>query len=149
MQQLVERIGGYLAERGELELVFLELDNDFAAFEYLWNSKGTLLSYKVGYNERYEKMMPGNILMYEILRDLFETRRCQSYDCFGPVAVAGARWGGTKYLVSQWTFASRRPLGRAVMLGYHHWVRCTARQRGLAGVTDPVSVEERLQPSSA
>lgn len=126
MQQLFETFGGYLAECGELELAFLDIGDESVAFEYMWNSKGRLTSCKVGYDERFQQLMPGHVLFHEILRDLYETQRCDVYDCFGPISPAIEKWGGARYSVNQWTIGTRRPTGRAVMLGYRQWLDATS-----------------------
>jgi CelD/BcsL family acetyltransferase involved in cellulose biosynthesis len=125
MPQFVTQICERLTARKEIEIAILELDGRPLAFEILWNSRGTLHSYKVGYDERFSKLNPGQCLMHELLRDLFESRRCEYYDCFGPISTATEKWRGERYEMSQWTVAPRRLLSRAVLKAYQQWCSAT------------------------
>jgi hypothetical protein len=118
MPEFMTRLIGLLAQRQEFELAFLDVDDQPIAFEMLWNAKGTLHCYKVGYDERFDNLNPGQLLMHELLRELFETQRCQACDCIGPITVATERWRGDRYEMSQWTVAPRRRLSRAWLYVY-------------------------------
>lgn len=123
MADFLYRVAGHLAARSELEIAFLELNGERIAFEYLWNSKGTLFSYKVGYDERYDALGPGQILMQELLKELFDTGRCERYDCFGPVSMASSRWTDKQYSVNHWTVGAGKPLSPLLIAGYKQWLR--------------------------
>lgn len=118
---MLTELANLLAEQGELEFAFLDVAGQPIAFEWLWNAKGVMHSYKVSYLESHESSMPGQILMQGILKDLFATHRCQWYDCFGPASVASSKWTSDLYYKSQWTVATRSPVGQAVFHGYRHW----------------------------
>ncbi len=148
MPDFMTRLGELLARRQELEIAFLELNDQPLAFEILFNAKGTLHSYKVGYDERFDKVNPGQILMHELLRDLFETRRCDAYDCIGPVSPATEKWCGERYQMSQWTVAPRRPLSRAVLFAYQHLRRPAKQPLELCDASDPSSGDPGTQPSA-
>lgn len=137
MRECLVQVSEHLARCGELEVAFLEFNDEIIAFELLWNAKQVLHSYKVGYNEKYSSLMPGTILMHEVLKDLFDTQRCRAYDCLGPRTLATSKWSTAYYQKSQWTITHRHPLGRAFMLGYQ-W---------LGRRSDRVGSHPRLEPS--
>jgi hypothetical protein len=94
-----------------------------------------LHSYKVGYDEQFDKLNPGQILMHELLRELFQSRTqsCHAYDCIGPVSPATEKWCGTNYQMSQWTVAPRRRISRAVLFAYQKLRRPSPRPLELCG----------------
>jgi hypothetical protein len=127
MKEFMTELANLLIPRKELEFAFLELDGRPLAFEMLWNAKRTLHSYKVGYDEQFDKLNPGQILMHELLRDLMQTQSCDAYDCIGPVSPATEKWCGTNYQMSQWTVAPRRRISRAMLFAYQKLRRPTPR----------------------
>lgn len=149
MPQFMKQLAELLIHRQELELMFLELNDQPLAVEFLWNTKQTLHSYKVAYDEAFEKLNPGQILMQEILRDLFDTGRCSAYDCMGPISTATEKWCGNRYQISQWTFAPRRSLSRAVLFAYQKLRRPPSRPMEM-GVTNSEELdanEDRIKRS--
>jgi hypothetical protein len=135
-----------LARRQELEIALLRNHGRPLAFELLWNAKGTQHSYKVGYDEQFSQVNPGQILMHELLRDLFNTRRCRVYDCIGPVSPATEKWCGTTYEMSHWTVAPRKPQSRAMLFAYQHWRRPAARPLTLVDA-DQATADDDAAPS--
>ena len=60
-----------LAQAGELQLTFLEHRGQAIAFEYGWNAAGVYGAAKVGYDEAYAKLTPGQLLRYLLLERMF------------------------------------------------------------------------------
>jgi CelD/BcsL family acetyltransferase involved in cellulose biosynthesis len=118
--QHVLHMSELLVARHELEIAFLELNNQPISFQLLWNSKGVLHAYKGSYEERYRHLSPGHLLIHELLRELCDSQRCRAYDCFGPNTTAINHWSGPTYRTSQVTIAPRKWLGRAVLFTYRH-----------------------------
>ncbi len=86
-----------LAALGNLELVFLNRQQQPIAFEYGWQAKGVYYSPKVGYDESYSQLTPGQILRYKLLERFFDTPDRRMLDFAGPLADATSKWTTRDY----------------------------------------------------
>ena len=64
-----------VAKFGALQLSFLETADRPIAFEYGWNCKGVYHSFKVGYDEAFAELTPGQCLRHRLLRAVFQRPR--------------------------------------------------------------------------
>jgi hypothetical protein len=81
-----------LAEWGQLELLFLELNGQPIAFEYGCRAKGVYFSHKIGYDEAYAGIGPGQLLVrYQVERCHVDPER-RLVDCMGVMCPATAKW---------------------------------------------------------
>ena len=80
----------HLAERGELQLTFLEHRGRAIAFEYGWNVGGVYGSAKVGYDEQFAELTPGQLLRYLLLERMFADPEQHRFDFLGPLTPATA-----------------------------------------------------------
>jgi len=99
--------GKLLSASGHLLLTFLVLNDHDIAFEYGWQSKGIYHSLKVGYDENYRHLSPGQLLRYEMMQELFNEKELHAVDYLGPLSDATAKWSTRTYPVSKLFIASR------------------------------------------
>ena len=135
-----------LAEWGQLQLTYLELGGRAIAFEYGWNAKGVYCSPKVGYDEEFRRLTPGQLLRYELLERFFADPDQRRFDFGGPLADATAKWATSTYSIGRLVVGTERRGGRALMgllRKYWDWKR-----RGEA-VDEPRSAESDAAVSEA
>jgi CelD/BcsL family acetyltransferase involved in cellulose biosynthesis len=90
-----------LLQSGHLLLSYLTLDGQPIAFEYGWQCKGTYHSLKVGYDEGYSHLSPGQLLRCRMLETFFAEGRIHRVDFLGPLSEATAKWATETYPVSR------------------------------------------------
>jgi CelD/BcsL family acetyltransferase involved in cellulose biosynthesis len=130
MPEHFERQALQTAAWGQLYLAVLEQKGRGIASEYGWLAKGVYHPMKVGYDEAMAGLGPGQLLMYLILEQLHARHDCHAVDCLGPLAEMIKRWEPRVYSVCRLLFATRRPLGRALLYGYKHVWPHVSRWRG-------------------
>jgi hypothetical protein len=89
-----------LAKEGHLELAFLRHQGVDIAFEYAWFSKGVYCTPKVGYDEQYSHLSPGQLIRYLTLERFFNDPARREFDFVGPLAEATAKWTNETYNIS-------------------------------------------------
>ena len=104
-----------LAEWGQLQLTFLELDGRAIAFEYGWNAKGVYCSPKVGYDEEFHRLTPGQLLRHQLLQRFFADSEQRLFDFVGPLSDAISKWITGSYSVGRLVACTQRRGGRAMM----------------------------------
>lgn len=109
--EFYRRQAEYLASQGQLELCFLMLQGKSIAFEYGWRSKGVYFTPKVGYDERYEQLSPGQLLRSRQIERLHSDQAARQIDFLGPLSTATSRWNTDCYAISSLAVAVRRPIG--------------------------------------
>lgn len=111
-----------LAEWDQLQLTFLESDGRPIAFEYGWNAKGVYCSPKVGYDEEFRRLTPGQLLRHELLERFFADPEQRLFDFVGPLSEATSKWITGSYSISRLVVGTRR-WGGQTMIGMlrKHW----------------------------
>ncbi len=89
-----------LAKESQLELAFLRHKDVDIAFEYAWFSKGVYCTPKVGYDEQYSHLSPGQLIRYLTLERFFNDPARKEFDFVGPLAEATAKWTNEIYNIS-------------------------------------------------
>lgn len=136
-----------LAAAGCLTLSFLEHRGQPIAFEYGLKGKGTYYSYKVGYDERFAELTPGQLLRFQLLQQFFADPACTLVDFAGPLCRATSAWSTRVEPVGRMVIGASSITGRLLHASYRFW----RRQRQLlfaAKGDEPVSqpgVRPRLQ----
>jgi CelD/BcsL family acetyltransferase involved in cellulose biosynthesis len=131
-----ERFAFHLAEAieaariGALQLSFLEVADRPIAFEYGWNCKGVYHSFKVGYDEAFAELAPGQMLRYRMLEQFFSDPTQRMVDFLGPVVPATARWSTATYPVGRVVLSAGRLSGRIMLHAYRTWWPWIQRWRG-------------------
>ena len=121
-----------LAEWGQLQLTFLELAGRPIAFEFGWNAKGVYCSPKVGYDEEFRHLTPGQLLRQELLQRFFADPDQKLFDFVGPLAEATAKWITRSYPVGRLVVSTQCPGSRA-LLGALRRYRVWSEKRTLNG----------------
>lgn len=104
-----------LAKEGQLELAFLRHKGIDIAFEYAWFSKGVYCTPKVGYDEQYSHLSPGQLIRYLTLERFFKDPSRKEFDFVGPLAEATAKWTNETYNISSLAVSTGR-LGSNLLL---------------------------------
>jgi CelD/BcsL family acetyltransferase involved in cellulose biosynthesis len=104
-----------LAEGGHLCLVFLEVAGQAIAFEYGWQSGGVYYPAKVGYDEQFAQLTPGQLLRWQLFEEFCREGACHTVDFLGPLVEATARWSTCQYEVARARFAPERAGCRAAL----------------------------------
>jgi CelD/BcsL family acetyltransferase involved in cellulose biosynthesis len=118
-----------LARAGELELYFLEFENKPIAFEYGMSAKRTYFSPKVGYDESYSHLSPGQLLRLKMLERFFADRTCDTWDFLGPLVEATERWTTGSYAIERLLVATGGASSRLALRTYRDWLPAAKRLR--------------------
>jgi CelD/BcsL family acetyltransferase involved in cellulose biosynthesis len=121
-----------LAAMGHLELVFLEFEGRAIAFELGWTSKGWYFSPKVGYDEEYSHLSPGQLLRLKLAERFFGDRERQGWDFLGPLVEATEKWTTGSYGVERLVVSTGGMGCDAFMHAYRHWWPALRRLRDRA-----------------
>jgi CelD/BcsL family acetyltransferase involved in cellulose biosynthesis len=130
------------ARIGALQLSFLEVADRPIAFEYGWNCKGVYHSFKVGYDETFRDLTPGQLLRYRMLEEFFRDPKQRLVDFLGPAVPATARWSTATYPVGRVVLSTGRLSGRIMLHAYRSWWPWIQRMRRRSSpATEPVASE--------
>jgi CelD/BcsL family acetyltransferase involved in cellulose biosynthesis len=110
----------WLAREGHLELVFLEVAGQPAAFDYGWRSKGVHFTTKIGYAEPFAKFAPGQQMLFRLLEQLHADPDCRALDFAGPYVDFHKSWTAESYPVGPVLVVARGIVSRSVFHAYAH-----------------------------
>jgi len=133
-----------LARHGYLRLVTLVHRGTPIAFEYCWRARGTVFTPKVGFDEQYAQLSPGQLLRYLHFRGLAAEAPARVIDFSGPLADATRRWTTHRYQAGTVVLGRPGILGRLLVAGYRG--RLYWKQRRVAST--PARSEESDAPST-
>lgn len=128
MFEFVVRQAEELARLGAVRLVFLKFGETPIAFEYCWRIKGSLLTPKIGYDEQYSRLSPGQVLVYHNLQDLVQEHELKLVDYAGPLTDSTAKWCTGQYECGTLTFGQPSLVGRAFVYAYRQQRRWKERR---------------------
>lgn len=111
-----------LAELGHLELHLLEFENKPIAFEYGISGKRTYFSPKVGYDDAYSHLSPGQLLRLKMMERFFADRACDTWDFLGPLVEATERWTTSSYPIERLVVATGGISSRLALRTYRDWL---------------------------
>ena len=127
MWQFYLRQAKQMARYGALELVFLRHQDRAIAFEYGWKSKGIYFTPKVGYDDNYSNISPGQLLRYLLLEQAFTRPDRRSIDFLGPMCKATAMWSTSSYPVGRLAIETGGARGKMLLWGLRDvWGRLSA-----------------------
>jgi CelD/BcsL family acetyltransferase involved in cellulose biosynthesis len=106
-----------LAAWGQLELAFLQCGGRPIALCYGQSAKGVFHSAKVGYDPRYARYSPGQLLRYFLLERFYAEPGRAAIDFLGPMTEAHAHWRPDTYTVARFAVALN-PIGRMALWAY-------------------------------
>lgn len=87
-----QRQARQLAEWKQVRFAFLMHAGQPIAFEYAPCAKGVYHAVKVGYDEAWHELSPGQLLRHRAYQRLFADRSLRAIDFSGPLTHATARW---------------------------------------------------------
>lgn len=114
---------------GHLELAFLEFEGRPIAFEYGWSSKGVYFSPKVGYDEAYSHLSPGQLLRLKLVEQFFADPQRKTFDFLGPLVEATERWITGRYAIERLVVSTGKLRGNVVLRAYKDWWPAMRRAR--------------------
>jgi CelD/BcsL family acetyltransferase involved in cellulose biosynthesis len=117
MSEFFIRQARQLAAWGQLELAFLQCGGQPIAFCYGQSAKGVFHSAKVGYDPRYARFSPGQLLRYFLLERFYTEPGRAAIDFLGPMTESHAHWRPDTYTVARFAVALS-PLGRMALWAY-------------------------------
>ncbi|MBW3600197.1 MAG: GNAT family N-acetyltransferase [Planctomycetes bacterium] len=113
-----------LAETGEFEALFLELDGRPIAGDLGYAAKGVFHSHKIAFDPEYRNASPGQVLCYLQLPRYFADSSYRILDTLGVLSEANAKWATRSYTVSRVLLSTSRVWGNPLVLGYERlWPR--------------------------
>lgn len=112
------RQAGALAALDHLELVFLQHRGRTIAFEYQLRAKGISFVPKVGYDEEFAALTPGQHLRALLYEEYQHDPTRIAVDYHGRLVDATAKWSTRSYPVGRLLVAVRGIVGRAACRGY-------------------------------
>ncbi len=86
-----------LAANGELVLLFLKHKDALIAFEFGWSCRRVYYSPKVGFDESFGHLSPGQLLRYLWVERLFADQTHDKFDFAGPLSEATEKWTTSRY----------------------------------------------------
>ncbi len=86
-----------LADQAKLTLLFLRHGGQSIAFEYGWTCRRIYYSPKVGFDDRFSHLSPGQVLRLLWLEKLFAERTHDAVDFAGPLSEATEKWTTRSY----------------------------------------------------
>ena len=116
-----------LRDREQLQLSVLTIDERPIAFEYGWHGHGTYFSFKVGYDETFERHSPGQLLRMKLLEHFFTDENTTVVDFFGPLNRALAAWSTSSIPIGRLTIGRPSLCGRG-MIGAYRQLRSLCRK---------------------
>jgi CelD/BcsL family acetyltransferase involved in cellulose biosynthesis len=118
-----------LARLRHLELHFLDYHDKPIAFEYGMQAKGTYFSPKVGYDEEFAHLTPGQLLRLKMSEQFFADPSRKTWDFLGPLVEATERWTTSSYPIERLVVATDGPIGRMALRAYRDWWPAVRRWR--------------------
>ncbi len=97
MIEFFTRQAELLAANGELVLLFLKHKGALIAFEFGWSCRRIYYSPKVGFDESFSHLSPGQMLRYLWVERLFTERTHDQFDFAGPLSEATEKWATSRY----------------------------------------------------
>jgi CelD/BcsL family acetyltransferase involved in cellulose biosynthesis len=116
IRRFYEQQACQLARWGQLTLAFLDLDDVPIAFEYAWWAKSVHHAMKVGYQERFARYSPGQVLVHQLLERFRESGECESVDVIGILDDAIGCWRPRRRRLARLLLAPRGWLNRSVVV---------------------------------
>jgi len=94
-RQFYDDVAQAAADRGILSLDFLELDGKPIAGHFAFGFRGRYLLAKAGYDERFHRYSPGQLLVQELLNKA-QAFGIKEIDFVGPAAWSESRWASQR-----------------------------------------------------
>lgn len=106
-----------VSSQRRLDLWTLTLDEKVIAFEYCYNSKGTVHSNKISFDPAFSKYSPGNILRFYQHEYYQQDEQTKLFDMMGVTCKNKAKWATRTYPTARVTAAKGWGAGLVLNLG--------------------------------
>lgn len=113
-ERLFRNVATILDSTGEMEFVFLRLDDKAIAFELGYRAGRTYHSHKIGFLPEFSRYSPGQLLMYLNLQDHARTGDVDCVDTMGVLSDATRSWMTETRTVQRMVASRNRWLDRQV-----------------------------------
>jgi len=133
-----------LAEWGQLEIAVLQSEGHPIASLFGFSAKGVYHAHKIGYDPRYGRYSPGQVMFWKILEQLHAQGDWKAFDCIGPMTEALSRWRPSTYTIGRMAIAPRKLAGRIALKAY---ARFWPKARGQSG--GPFAPENAPEPQES
>ncbi len=144
-----------LAAWGEWRVAELHHAGRPIAFEYGWLVKGVYATPKVGYDEAFAPLSPGQLLRYRLFERFHRRDDVEAVDFFGPSSDATRKWATDSYPVERLVIAVDGPLARSAVAGYRHLapllrtIRAGWQRPDVEPIERPAPTADRTTPTAA
>lgn len=91
-QAYYQRLMEQMADWGCLHISLVEHCDWPIAFSLGLTAKGVYFAPKIGYDESFSRLTPGQVLFHELLKQLHTERLVESVDFWGPITDATGKW---------------------------------------------------------
>ena len=118
MLEFFQRQARLFAAGAHLELVFLVHQERPIAFAYVWRAKGVRFIAKLGYDEAFRQLGPGQSLIYLLMQRSFAESVCPLVDFWGSLRPWNADWSTRTYPVGRLVIAPPRLASRGLLFAY-------------------------------
>ena len=112
-----EALAARILERNWLSVRCLERESEVIAASYNFEVAGRVFSYQKGFDPQWERYGPGNVLIYELIREAFANRRLEYNFLQGNEAYKSV-WTQDYRTLSSVNIYNDSLLGRAARSGY-------------------------------
>jgi CelD/BcsL family acetyltransferase involved in cellulose biosynthesis len=116
-RQYFVRQAQQLAANWQLAIATLRLEGRLIAFEYGWRSRGVRGVLKIGYDEAFGRLSPGQLLRARLLEQLFAEQSVGWVDFLGPANAATSVWATHRYEVGKTIASLDSTVGRIALAG--------------------------------
>jgi CelD/BcsL family acetyltransferase involved in cellulose biosynthesis len=106
-----------LAETWQLAIATLRHEGRLIAFEYGWQARGVRGVLKIGYDESYGRLSPGQLLRARLLEQIFAEQSVSWIDFLGPANSATSVWATHQYEVGKTVLSPGSYLGSVAVAG--------------------------------
>jgi CelD/BcsL family acetyltransferase involved in cellulose biosynthesis len=120
-----------LAESWQLAIAVLRHDERAIAFEYGWQTRGVRGVLKIGYDEAFSQLSPGQLLRARLFEQLFAERSVGWIDFLGPASAATSVWATHRYEVGRSLASVDSYRGHMAIAGYRLMRRLTSSERSV------------------
>jgi CelD/BcsL family acetyltransferase involved in cellulose biosynthesis len=118
MLEFFQRQARFLAQATHLELVYLVHLEKPIAFAYVWRAKGVRFVAKLGYDEEFRALGPGQTLIYLLMQRGYAESDCPLVDFWGSLQPWSAEWSTRTYPVGRLVIAPPRFASRSLFYLY-------------------------------
>jgi CelD/BcsL family acetyltransferase involved in cellulose biosynthesis len=118
MLEFFQQQAKLLSASGHLELVYLVHQKQPIAFAYVWRAKGVQFVAKLGYDEAYRALGPGQTLIYLLLQRAYAEADRPLVDFWGSLQPWSAEWSTRTYPVGRLVIAPPRLASRSLLYLY-------------------------------